>query len=70
MAFKTSDRWVQNSMKKHPEVHVEYAKKFVGDLKKKLAKPGITSKDRARIYKKMKGFERIRKKFKSGKGLN
>lgn len=70
MGIRTDDRVIRDTQKNNPEAHAEQAKRFINKMGDKLKKPGVTSKDRARIGKKMKRFDRIRKQFKSGEGLS
>jgi hypothetical protein len=69
MSNMTDDRNIKQSMKDNPKYHAEMAKQFIGKMAEKLNKSGVTMADKARIYKKMKGFDVIRKKLESGKGL-
>jgi len=50
--------------------NARYAERFIGKMKDKIKQPGITSKDKTRIYRKMKGYDKIKKKFESGEGLS
>ena len=70
MANRTDDRVIRDTMKRDPKSHAEMARRFIGKMQEKLKKPGITGKDQTRILKKMRAFDKIRKKFESGTGLS
>jgi len=67
MPNRSDDRYIREMSNKE---NAGYAKRFIGKMNEKLKRSGITSKERTSIYRKMKGIDKIKKKFESGEELS
>ena len=62
----TDDRAIAKSMRDNPKYHAEKAQQFISKMAETLKKPGVTSKQRDEIERKMKGIYDIKRKFDKG----
>lgn len=70
MKYSTDDRVVKQTMRTHPKQHAKMAQRMINKLKQGADKPGVTTEERKKIERKMRGLNNIKKKFESGKGLS